>query len=251
MTKKGQLISTIFLALFIAVMIPVAIFATTTSGTTVSNRVQYYVTDLEGAFYYAITGNRLDKGTYSSFDVGYDPTSGAVTPATVFTAGWDEGYNSYLVKNGAGGIVSNQMINLPNSKGLEFDQSHMTINYYFVFINYAEKPDPLPTNPEDQRNVFVTTFAQHEIPQEQVETYWSYAVKTTQDVNISPLDLQTTVFTTDKQNSLAFAAGIMVPPVSNGTYSYIILKYTLACKSETPFKSDLNLTITLKNISNQ
>ncbi|MBR2053146.1 MAG: hypothetical protein IJ959_03215, partial [Clostridia bacterium] len=185
MTKKGQLISTIFLALFIAVMIPVAIFATTASGTTVTNRVQYYVTDLEGAFYYAITGNRLDKGTYSSFDVGYDPTSGAVTPATVFTAGWDEGYNSYLVKNGAGGIVSNQMINLPNSKGLEFDQSHMTINYYFVFINYAEKPDPLPTNPEDQRNVFVTTFAQHEIPQEQVETYWSYAVKTTQDVNIS------------------------------------------------------------------
>ena len=79
MTKKGQLISTIFLALFIAVMIPVAIFATTANGTTVTNRVQYYVTDLEGAFYYAITGNRLDKGTYSSFDVGYEASSGTIT----------------------------------------------------------------------------------------------------------------------------------------------------------------------------
>lgn len=251
MTKKGQLISTIFLALFVAVMIPVAIFATTTSGTTVSNRVQYYVDDLEGAFYYAITGNRLDKGSYSSFDVGYDPVSGAVTPATVFTAGWDEAYNSYLVKNGAGGIVTNQMINLPNSKGLEFDKDHMTINYYFVFVNTAETPDPMPSNPEDQRNVYITTRAEHEIPQEQVETYWSYAVKTTQTTNISPLSLATTTFTTDKQNSIAFATGIKVPPKNNGVYSYIILKYTLQCKSETPFKNDISLTVTLNNTPNQ
>ena len=246
MTKKGQLISTIFLALFVAVMIPVAIFATTTSGTTVTNRVQYYVEDIDGAFYYAITGNRLDKGTYSSFDVGYDPISGTITPATVFTAGWDEGYNSYLVKNGAGGIVTNQMINLPNSKGLEFDQSHKTINYYFVYINLAQ-PDG-----EEPRDVYITTHAEHAIPQEQVETYWSYSIRTTRDTNLSPLNPPAnTAFTTEMQNSLAFATGIKVAPENNGLYSYIILKYTLNCKTETPFKSDISLTVTLKTTQNQ
>ena len=94
MTKKGQLISTIFLALFIAVMIPVAIFATTTSGTTVSNRVQYYVEDLDGAFYYAITGNRLDKGTYSSCSCGISCCAKVVTNTFLWSSG--------LVGNGSG-----------------------------------------------------------------------------------------------------------------------------------------------------
>lgn len=242
LTKKAKLASTVILTLFVAVMIPVAIFATTNQTVGISNYVQFFVEDLEGKFYYAITGNRLDKNSQtSSLDVGYDPISNTITPQLLFMAEYSDEEDDYFVYNGTGGIVIDQSIPVPQTAGIEFDERHDEINYYFVFINEAKSSDVAP------RSVFVTTKAEHTLNPQQVDTYWSYLPKTTgHSSELSPLKTNG-VWTNSIDNPSIFETGIEVPPQDRALYSYIILKYTLKLlTTNIEFENDLNLTITLK-----
>lgn len=245
LTKKGKLASTVVLTLFVAVMIPVAIFATANQTVGISNYVQFFVEDLEGKFYYAITGNRLDKNSQtSSLDVGYDPISNTITPQLLFKAEYSDTEDDYFVYNGTGGIVLDQSIPVPQTAGIEFDETHDEINYYFVFINEAK------TSEINSRSVFVTTKADHSLNPEYVDTYWSYIIKTAgHSSEISPLKT-TGIWTTSIDNPTIFETGIEVLPQDRALYSYIILKYTLQLNSiNIRFENDLNLTVTLKGTS--
>ncbi|MBQ2713935.1 MAG: hypothetical protein IJF22_03070 [Clostridia bacterium] len=243
MTKKAKLASSIVVALFVAVMIPVAIFAASNQTVGISNYVQFFVEDLEGKFYYAITGNRLDKNsTTSSMDVGYDPISKTITPQLLFKAEYSTDDDDYFVYNGTGGIVLDQSIPVPQTAGIEFDENHQEINYYFVFINEAKSSE---TNP---RSVYVTTKAEHSLNPNHVDTYWSYIIKTTgHSSELTPLKT-TGIWTNSIEQPTIFETGIEVPPQDRALYSYIILKYTLKLQpTNIEFKNDLNLTITLKS----
>lgn len=242
MTKKAKLASTVILTLFVAVMIPVAIFATSNQTVGISNYVQFFVEDLEGKFYYAITGNRPDKNSLnSSLDVGYDPISNTITPQLLFKAEYSDVEDEYFVYNGTGGIVLDQSIPVPQTAGIEFDETHDEINYYFVFINEAKSSEI------NSRSVFITTKAEHSLNPVHVDTYWSYIIKTAgHSAEISPLKT-TGVWTTSSDNPTIFETGIEVVPQDRALYSYIILKYTLKLQTtNVEFNNDLNLTITLK-----
>lgn len=243
MTRSAKLWSSIIVALFIAIMIPVAIFATQREAALIQNNVKFYVEDLEGEFYYAITGNSPDNGLNSSLDVGYNAVSDTINPALVFQAEYVASKDDYVVYDALSSKIASETISINQNKGLEFDINHTKINYYFVFINHAEY-----FNAENTRSVFVTATAEHSINQSQVRTYWSYITKTATQPNIistSPLNT-TGEWTTSINDPIVFHTGIEVKAKEEANYSYIILRYTLELLSTTNELSQaLNLTVSL------
>ena len=219
-------------------LVPIAIFATANKDVKVSNHVKYYVEDLNGDFYYAITGNANDE-----LNTGY--SNNIIQPAHLFTAKFDADLDEYLVFDSMNNLVEDKSIPVPKAEKLEFDKEHKTISYYFFFINKAEE-----VLVDEKRAVILKPRADVNFDTSLVTGQWEYSLKTALSVPtyITPNDIAGTLWISESEETAhEFVDGIKVEAKdkTSGLYNYIILRYTLTLQEEKPFSANVNLTITL------
>lgn len=244
MTKKGKLVGTIVVLIFVAIMIPIAIFATqNVAQTQVANLVKYQAQYLDGVFYYAVTGNKLDKDTYSTFDIGYTPSSKTINPELLFRASYDDTNDIDIVRDKNNAEITEPQIAV-ESKGLEFgkQENEKVISYYFIYANYATE------NPQagafEDRSVTISVSTQTDLPAH-VTKNWYYTENITTSDNVFTT-FQDTNFNWTNNND-AVANGIKVEARDNETtYHYLILKFTLTLTEEIAFENaNISLTINI------
>ena len=248
MVKKLKLLCTIVVILAVATIIPIAISAAQSSNINVSNIVRFNVQDIEGKFYYAIIGNAPNlKNPEIEHNVGYQE-NGQINPTLLFSGeayqGTDSRYQgTYVVYDATRNIITESEIVIPNN-GLQFDQYHTEISYYFVFINESVENSNVEN---EDRSVKVNASANFNHADMKGE--WFYVQATTQNpMSVTTMNKNDNVAWRSDTETNALGTGVNVGSknVEQGTYNYVILRYTLTLlKTTTSFDTDLSLTVTL------
>lgn len=255
LTKRGKLVGSIVVLLFIAIMIPVAIFASTTERIQNNNYVKFNVVDFEGNFYLALVGNKVET------PIEKEIVDNKISPVPLFTAKYfyDEttqqgDYYVYSIsENSETQLPKNQnTIGFPSTDNkpinVEFDEQHTTIAYYFVFVNTATNNNLSAEN--DNRNVLISTITS---PSSifGIDSQWSYSISQTANPNSSSFTLPSQ-WTSNTKNAGDFAEPIKVPARNNESepFNYVILKFSMEVDPYSPYSVNENFTITI-NITSE
>lgn len=242
MAKQAKLITTIILLFFIAIMIPIAIYASNGIGARITNLVKFNVKDIEGKFFCAVKGNAKPE----IYDLGYD--QGNIQPQLLFS-GEIEG-DRYKILNSSGIEVTTAQISFPTN-GVLFDEDHKNVEFYLVFLNTAiEDPD----TPNENRTIKVYVSGLNNLGAYNVNSGWSYSLNSIEnkETSLSPLDVSGTWIDENDSPSGQYPLyqGVDVPAQNTDdlSFNYLIMKYSLELTNQTfSFTTSLNLTIHLES----
>ena len=233
MAKKWKIGLSILITCLILVFIPIGIWAAQKLQVNVSNKVCFFVEDIEGSFYATVEGNK----------------NGVVNPGltTVFTAGYNQETDDYIIQDGKGQILEQTKITYDMGK-VDFDKDHSVITYTFGFINSGEANILVSFNSDGEseqkfRDNNVTTTIKYEvingIPTDSLESFGSFTQNAT-TLNNDRYDFSYV---------LVPAKGVAYP----NACSYIMITYTLSINPETAtsFSNNISLNISLHAQANE
>lgn len=248
MTKKWKLVATIFVMIFIIIMIPITIFASQSMSARVINKVVFNSKEIEGKFYYSIVGNAT-----KSNDIGVD-SSGKIKPVCLFHSfvndenkSWTKVYDTLNTPKNV--KISKEtyeaMTVVVPDKGLDFSESNKdnSVDLYFVFLNTGTNKVT-----DDNRNIAVSFETDKTI---NLNSSLSYAIEKTNKNEMENEIITSEIEWTELGSAITTPNDIIVPAREGdeGEYSYIIIKYSMTLKNdEISFNEEINLKIFLKAI---
>lgn len=253
MVKKLKIICTVFVLIAVVTIIPIAISAAQKTTFNMSNIVRFSVQDLQGKFFYGITGNAEDLETGLDHNIGTIDENNHLETKLLFKGmAYQEHDGSkydgkFVVYDGTNKIVESGEIAVPDN-GLKMDQYHQTIDYYFVFVNQAENQQNVVGEDRSVKIIATATISSDGLKGDEISGSWQAATATVSEEglnNVNYIDYQNIAW----NSSLSLGTGVDVGAKNaNGTYNYIVLNYKLNVEDTfDSFSTPISLTITLKS----
>lgn len=259
--KKGKLVVTLVIFALICVLVPLAIQAAMPKTSQIRNNVSFLLEDLEGKFGYGVYGTV--KGNNSG-DV--------LMPKLYFESALNTTTNTIELKNANGQFIADPANMELHIDGIEMDDKHRQIDFYFFYVNTANPDD---VNPEINRDTLLT-FEDNSNFGEYAQTpttpglssSWSYCLLRTDihsDIFTDSVSLFSTNFNLaspllDWDNLNPETDSVNVgSKTTAGVYKMAVIKYSLVMSDDwdatntfdenSDFQPEINLTINFSSAS--